>query len=96
MAFKLYRSGAGALWSNRMNIQRGRRRLRRGHRSGAPGRKIENGTNLLSRQVKPFRDFVDGGPGFKVLEHEGDRHPRVLENPSAADLTGNALHGGAL
>ena len=58
--------------------------------------KFKHGDNLLSLHVKPLRDFVDGGPGFEIFKHNGNRHARILENPRAADLAGDALHSWAL
>jgi hypothetical protein len=41
-------------------------------------RELEHGDNLLSRNIEPFHDLVDGGSGFEVFEHGGHRHPRIL------------------
>lgn len=57
---------------------------------------FQHGDDLLPGHVKPLHDFVDRGPGFELLKDEGDRHARVLENPRATHLSGDAFHGWAL
>jgi hypothetical protein len=59
--------------------------------------KLDYGFNLLAVQpIEPFHNVVDTRSGFKVLEYGGYRHSSSLENPCAADLAGNTLHGRAL
>src|SRR5271157_4229963 len=62
----------------------------------AAGRKFEHAYNLFPCHVEPLHDFLDTCPGFEVLENGGNRHTGVPKNPRAADLAGDALHGGAL
>src|ERR1022692_757219 len=59
--------------------------------------KLDNRLDLFAVQpVEPLHDVVYIGPGFQILEDGGFRDPRVFQNPSAANLAGDALHGGAL
>ena len=58
--------------------------------------KFKYSHNLFPRQVEPLHDFVDGGSGFEIFKHNGNRHTGVPENPGTADLAGDALYGGAL
>jgi len=39
---------------------------------------------LLLRDVKPFRNLIYGGSGFKVLEYGGHGHPGFAKHPRAA------------
>ncbi len=62
----------------------------------AAGRKFKHGFNLLPPHMKLLNDLVDIGPRLKILEDRGDRHPRVLQHPCAAEPVRHAFHGGAL
>jgi hypothetical protein len=60
-------------------------------------RKLDNRLDLVAvKSVKPFHDVVDIRPSFQILEDGRYRHPRALQNPSAAHLAGDALHDWAL
>ena len=39
----------------------------------AAGCKFQNFDDPLLLNMKPLRNFIDGGTGFEVLEHHGDR-----------------------
>src|SRR5664279_1460137 len=72
-------SGAGVPWSNRMRIDGHLSLCRNGRLRWVEttGRKLQHGNNLFPRHVKPFHNFVYGGPGFEVFEHGGHRHTGI-------------------
>ena len=85
----------GVPWSKRMSID-GRRVPRWWRRSlEAPRHKVEHRSNLLPRHVELFHHFFDAQI-FKVLDHCGNRQPRVPKHSCTADPAGDAFHGGAL
>ena len=69
--------------------------LPRGRPLEALRHKLKHRCDLLPRHVELFHDFFDAQI-FKILDDCGNRQPGVLKNPRAADLAGDALHGGAL
>src|ERR1039457_2676131 len=89
------RSGAGVPLSKSMSIGHGGGR-RDGRRVKAPRRKFDHGYNLFTRQMEPLHNLVDRGAHFKIVKDDGNRGPRVPEDPGTAALAGDALHGGAL
>lgn len=58
--------------------------------------KFQHGLDLFGCSVEPFSDVLDACSGFEVFKDGGYRHPRPAKDPRAADLAGDALHGGAL
>jgi hypothetical protein len=58
----------------------------------AARRKFGYGYNLIARQVKPFHDFVDGGPDFRIVKHDRDGRPGIAKYPRAATLTRYAFY----
>src|SRR5215471_3963897 len=86
-------NGAEVPLSNRIRMSRGALwRHRRGRIQATRG-EFYHGHHLFTRQVKPFHDLFDGCSNFEVVKDNGTRRARVLENPSAAALAGNAFHG---
>src|SRR5580658_2657664 len=81
-----------------MSIQRRRGGLRRGGRCSvrAASGKFKHRDDLLTGQMKPFRNLVNGGARFQIFKDYGHGHTGILEYPCAADLARNTLHGGAL
>ena len=86
----------GVPWSKRMSIGERRRGRTRGCRLQTGCRKMQDGINLLSRYREFLHYFFDGQASFQILEYGRDRHSGILEDPCAANLTRDALHGGAL
>jgi hypothetical protein len=69
------------------------------HWNGAietPRGEFKNRYDLLSRQMKPFHDFIDRSAIFEVVEHRGNGQPRIFKNPCAAQSFWDALYGRAL
>jgi hypothetical protein len=65
-------------------------------RSEAPGGKIEDCFYLIARQpYLKVDEFVYGNAVLQILEYRSYLHPCVAENPCAANLAWNALHGRA-
>ncbi len=58
--------------------------------------KFDHRNNLLMRQMKPLHNLANRGPGFQIVEDNGNRRPTITEYPSAATLARDALHGGTL
>jgi hypothetical protein len=79
-----------------MRIDRGERSDGDLRRVQTAGGEFENRSNLLSRYMKLFDNFVDIRARLEVFKNGSDRHPCVFENPSAAPAVWHALHGGAL
>ena len=75
-----------------MSIDRLRGRLRR---SQALRYEIKNSGNLLARHVELFHYFLDAQV-LKIFDHGCHGQPRILEQPVAAHLAGNAFDCGAL
>jgi hypothetical protein len=44
----------------------------------------------------PTKKIVHTTARFKILEERANRKPCALENPRAADTSGDAFHGGTL
>src|ERR1017187_2831023 len=86
----------GVPWSKRMSI--GGRCMHRGRegRSQALRREMQHRVDLFARDGEFLHDFFHGQASFQILEHRGNRHPRVLKHPRAADLAGDTFHGGTL
>jgi hypothetical protein len=61
----------------------------------ALGREVENALNLFTRDVKIFQNLFDWRI-FKILENRSYGDTRTAKHPRAANLTGDALHHGAL
>src|ERR1700734_4050679 len=74
-----------------MSIDRLNKLLRSWRRVKAPRGKFKHRHDRSPRQVEPLHDFFDSGPGLKIFEHNGNRHPRIFEHPRAADLSRDAL-----
>ena len=60
------------------------------------GRKIEDRSDLFSRQVEPFHDVFDAGSCFEIFEDRSDGHARTTKDPGTTDSSGDAFNRGAL
>ena len=83
-------------WSKRIRIDRCQRSAIDRRCIETASRKFEHGYDLLAGHVEPVHDLVYRGARLEVFKNRRNRHPRFLENPGAAALTGHAFHGGAL
>ena len=57
---------------------------------------LDDGVDLLARHAgKPFEKFLHCRAALDVLEQRAHRHASVLEEPGAADFSGDAFDGRA-
>ncbi len=52
---------------------------------------MQYGVDLLASNGEFFHHLFDSQSRFQILEHRGNRHPRILKHPRAADFAGNAF-----
>ena len=78
----------GVPWSKSMSI--GGRRVDRGWEGPCQTlcREMQDRVDLLARDGEFLHDFFDRQASFEILEHGGNGHAGVFENPCAADLAG--------
>jgi hypothetical protein len=61
----------------------------------SPLPKVKHHLDLIASDVEVLQNLLDRGC-FQILKNRRHANPRTAEHPSAADLTSNALHRGAL
>jgi hypothetical protein len=58
---------------------------------------FQHGLDLFAGYAgEPFEKIVHRRAVFEILKQRRHRHARVFEQPRAADLSGDAFHGGTL
>src|SRR5262249_42901327 len=63
----------------------------------APARMLQDGFDLFPGDaLEPLEELVHAGAALEVLEEGADGNAGALEEPRAAHLAWDALHGGAL